>query len=265
MKVVSLMENTSNGPLRPAHGLSLYIETQGLHILFDIGPSYDILKENAEKMSVDLSSADCVVISHGHYDHGGALEGFLSENKKAAVFVRKDAFEPHYNITHSPRKYIGLDPSLSEHPSIVKTGSSFVPFEGGLLFTVKGKEKYHSPANDVLTCGECPDEFSHEQHLLIREGDKTFLFCGCGHKGIVNIMKKARRFKPDFCFGGFHLSNPTTGESVSEDILDGVAKELGKYNTIFYTCHCTGERSFRYLSGKTDNIRYFSCGETFEI
>ena len=39
MKIVTLLENTTmKEELKPAHGLSFYIETNGLHLLFDVGP-----------------------------------------------------------------------------------------------------------------------------------------------------------------------------------------------------------------------------------
>lgn len=51
----------------------------------------------------------------------------------------------------------------------------------------------------------------------------------------------------------------------SRDIID-IAAELQKYqNTDFYTCHCTGRKAFRYLSGKMKNLHYISCGEMIVI
>ena len=55
MKIVCLAENTSSGyGIAAEHGLSLYIEHNGLRILFDMGQS-DLFLRNAEKLGVDLS------------------------------------------------------------------------------------------------------------------------------------------------------------------------------------------------------------------
>ncbi len=35
------------------------------------------------------------------------------------------------------------------------------------------------------------DDFSHEQSLLITEGETTVLVGGCAHGGIVNLLNRA--------------------------------------------------------------------------
>jgi 7,8-dihydropterin-6-yl-methyl-4-(beta-D-ribofuranosyl)aminobenzene 5'-phosphate synthase len=52
------------------HGLSFWIEADEHRILFDTGQS-NILSENARQLGIDLSTADALVLSHGHYDHTG--------------------------------------------------------------------------------------------------------------------------------------------------------------------------------------------------
>ncbi|MGL4788249.1 MAG: MBL fold metallo-hydrolase, partial [Cetobacterium sp.] len=71
------MENkSSNKELAKEHGLSLYIETKGLKILFDVGESKKFWK-NAEKLGLNLEEVNYLILSHGHKDHGGGLSYFL--------------------------------------------------------------------------------------------------------------------------------------------------------------------------------------------
>ena len=71
MLIKTLVENTSPcQDLACEHGLSLYLEAGGYKNLFDTGASHGYA-QNAIKMGVDLSQVDFLVISHGHYDHGG--------------------------------------------------------------------------------------------------------------------------------------------------------------------------------------------------
>ena len=77
MRITSLVENTTKSELKTKHGLSLYIETKSHKILFDLG-SDSTLFENAMKRNIDISKVDTVIISHGHFDHGGALKKFLN-------------------------------------------------------------------------------------------------------------------------------------------------------------------------------------------
>lgn len=78
MLIKVLIENTAiSKDFGCEHGLSLYIETGDRKILFDVGAS-ELFLENAKKLGVDVSDVDYLVISHGHYDHGGGLRAFLT-------------------------------------------------------------------------------------------------------------------------------------------------------------------------------------------
>ena len=133
------------------------------------------------------------------------------------------------------------------------------------LFTVDSREKCYSEANDVLYNAKGLDDFVHEQNLIICENEKV-LIMGCGHTGVINIMEKAKQFKPKVCIGGFHLYRPRLKQTVSEELLEKISIEMKKYAEVqFYTCHCTGEKAYKYLSDHMENIHYISCGECMEL
>jgi 7,8-dihydropterin-6-yl-methyl-4-(beta-D-ribofuranosyl)aminobenzene 5'-phosphate synthase len=86
MLIKALVENTTiTDDLGCEHGLSLYIETAKHIILFDVGAS-ELFFQNAKKLGVNIADVDFLVISHGHYDHGGGLKAFLRENEKSRSF-----------------------------------------------------------------------------------------------------------------------------------------------------------------------------------
>ena len=258
MKIVTLVENTSDYGLKPVHGLSLYIETLNHKLLFDLGPD-ETLFENAEKMDVDLKEIDTVIISHGHFDHGGALEKFLELNDNAKIYVQEKAFEKHYSKSDTKITEIGLNIALKEHKQIVLLDGDYKIDDELKLFVVDTPDPFYSEANDSLHSENGKDDFIHEQNLIINEHKKV-LIMGCAHKGVINIMQKAIDENPEICIGGFHLFNPNNGQPVSNDLLDKIAAELSKYNIEFYTCHCTGVEVFEYLSERAKNIQYLSCG-----
>lgn len=264
MKVISLVENISNSDLKAKHGLSLYIETKKHKILFDLGPD-GTLFDNAKKRNVDLSKVDIVIISHGHLDHGGALDKFLKINSTAKIYTQRKAFEPHYNKVLFFKFNVGLDKKYESHSQVILVDGDYIIDDELSLFIVKDISKCHSTANDVLYDSNGKDDFSHEQNLIIKE-NQILLIMGCGHAGVVNILNKAKLYQPKVCIGGYHLYNPLTKKCVSAALLDEISIELNNYKNIqFYTCHCTGKRAFKYLSNKMSNINYLSCGEIIDF
>lgn len=86
MLIKTLVENTSvSEDFGSEHGLSLYIETKKQKILFDVGAS-ELFLQNAKKLGVNIADVDFLVISHGHYDHGGGLKTFLKRTQKPKYF-----------------------------------------------------------------------------------------------------------------------------------------------------------------------------------
>lgn len=263
MKITVLVENKANEGFKPKHGLSLYIETQNHKILFDLGPD-ETLFENSKLAGVDLSQVDTVIISHGHTDHGGALKQFLKINHMAKIYVQRNAFEKHYSKFLFLKVNVGLDAGVLNNKQIVLVDGNCRIDEELNLFTVTSAPKYYSTVNDALYTANGKDDFSHEQNLVIR-GKKNVLIMGCGHSGVVNILEEAAKYHPEVCIGGYHLFNPLTKKVVSDSLLDQIAKEISLYDMKFYTCHCTGEYAFQYLSEHLSEMYYFSCGSAIEV
>ena len=258
MKITALLENTSHRTdIQTEHGLSLYVETENLNILFDMGQSANFA-ENAKMLGMDLRKVDVAILSHGHYDHGGGLTEFLKINDHAPVFVHRDAFLPHYNGTE---KYIGLDIALANHPRIIFTDDVYKISPSASLSSCNEKERKHRFGAFGLTekAGErfIEDDFRHEQYLLIEENGKRILFSGCSHKGISDILSW---FTPDILIGGFHFSKMPLDEELRK-----IAKSLNEYPTEFYTCHCTGESQYRFMQAEMPRLHYLACGESVMI
>ena len=239
MKMVTLAENTAcREDLTSEHGLSLYIETGEHRILFDAGQS-DAFARNAEKLGVDLTQVDTAVLSHGHYDHGGGLSRFLEINRSAPVWMNPHAFEPHYNAAD---KYIGLAETLAGNSRIRYGQENQSIGEGLTLYSAipcpRGIQPFGLTVRQKNTL--VPEDFRHEQYLLIEESGKRILISGCSHRGILNIMDC---FRPDVLIGGFHFMkmDPKGPE------LEAAAAELLRYPCTYYTGHCTGEEQYETL------------------
>lgn len=258
MRITCLLENsTERSDMKTEHGLSLYIETASHRILFDMGQTA-FFYENALTLGIDLSAVDLAVLSHGHYDHGGGLRKFLEVNPHAPVYVHRDAFRPHYNGTE---KYIGLDPSLRDHPRLVLTDDEHPIHPSLLLCTCNAEKRTHLQIPSGLTemVGDrfIPEDFRHEQYLLIQEKEKRVCISGCSHKGILDIVQW---LAPDVLIGGFHYAKLPPGRQLEE-----AAQELGSYPTEFYTCHCTGRAAYDLMKAAMPRLHYLSCGQSLII
>jgi len=244
------------------HGLSLYIETGSKRILFDMGQS-DGFVMNAGRLHIDLAKVDLAVLSHGHYDHGGGLPYFLTQNDHAPVYVSRFAFEPHFA---GEDRDIGLDPKLAENPRIIPVRDRLSLGEGLELCSCNDLPRPYVMDSYGLNAKHdgtlAPDTFLHEQYLIVREGGKTVVFSGCSHKGILNIM---HWLKPDVLIGGFHFMKiDPAGPDTS--VLDEAAQVLTQYDTLYYTCHCTGIAQYDYLKRKMGKqLHYLSAGQELTL
>lgn len=273
MLLKTLVENTtSNKDYQCKHGLSFYIEVKNNKILFDLG-SNGLFLENASKMGVDISKIDTVIISHGHVDHGGALKRFLEVNTTAKIYVKKEAFEKHITKVMGIKIDVGLDSTLKNHPQIIFTDKVMKINENMILFSDVVEREYYSTSNKKLFVKRNeriePDDFSHEQSLIILDNNKKILISGCSHTGIVNILKRGEEIIDgtfDYVIGGFHLYNPVSRKKESTDLVESITEILAKTKTYYYTCHCTGPKAFLKMKETLkDQLESLSVGNELEL
>ena len=263
MKISMLMENTPFAEgFAFEHGLSIHIEIEHHAILFDMGQSDGFLI-NAERLGIDLGAVDVAVLSHGHYDHGGGLKAFLSTNTKATVYLSRYAFDRHLS---GGERDIGLDPALAGHARLCSVGEQLVLDDTLALYACNECPRpFFMDSYGLYTLHDhalIPDDFRHEQYMMIQEHGKRVLISGCSHKGILNIM---RWFKPDVLIGGFHFMK-VDPEKEERFVLDEAVQGLLEYDTQYYTCHCTGIAQYQYMCKRMgDRVAYLSAGQQIVI
>jgi 7,8-dihydropterin-6-yl-methyl-4-(beta-D-ribofuranosyl)aminobenzene 5'-phosphate synthase len=274
MWIQALIENRApeGQSLKTQHGLSLYIETKKHKLLFDAGAD-DLFLHNAAALGIDLTQVDTMILSHGHYDHGGGLNAFLAINQKAKIYIHRKAFLPHlFKKPDGTYLDIGVDPSLQSHPRVVLIDHDTVIDEECRLFCDITQQDFVAKSNLALLKQEKttiePDDFLHEQSLWLESAGKKVLITGCSHRGIVNIVEyvsEKQQQVPDIVIGGFHLYNPGNQVSEPKDFVLKVGERLKKIPTHYYTCHCTGEESFAtLLSQLQDQLTYLYTGTIIE-
>ncbi len=261
MKVTVLMENTAleGCGLTPEHGLSLYIEYRGRKLLLDAGAS-EKFADNAQALGVDLAAVELAVLSHGHNDHAGGLGQFFRLNRQASVYICAGAAGPVYAEHPDGRCFIGIDREVW-----TQFQSRFTEVEGTSLLT-EGvwlvPDTLRDPAftgratNLLYQRGEgdfIPDDFRHEQSLVLEEERGLAVFNSCSHTGIVNIVRGVlEQFPGKKVFavvGGLHMfGRDHTGLNCTPEYVYQVADTLKKLGVEeIYTGHCTGEMALSLL------------------
>lgn len=279
MKFMALIENTKiSDQFQAENGLSLLFSMDNKQFLFDAGQSGAFI-ENSKNLHVDLTKIDYVILSHGHFDHGGGLIPFLSINKTAKIYLNDHTDRDYIIKIFGFNKKIGLNPRLfsefADRLIIVNETTYLTP---NVILIPKIVRKFPIPKGDHLLYVRdgnklTPDSFDHELLLVVKSPNGLVLVSGCSHNGILNMMATVKETFPNEpiqnVIGGLHLiGNPlfrTIAEKNSD--VEHIAKEL--FNIVqgkIYTGHCTGLKGFDLLkSYMGDRIQHISTGLTFEL
>lgn len=274
MRIYFLAENKTDNPgINAEHGLSIYIESEEMNILFDTGAS-ELFLENAQKMNIDLNLADVCVISHGHYDHTNGVPAFCAINENADVIIHKDAFISTYDMLS--------DGSLAEETTGIRwTEREMEELKSRLRFTenemwltdnivisgtvhdipdFKATENFYYIADGRLV----PDKMDHEQFLVIKQDDGIFVFSGCSHRGVIPILRHAKELFPGLpikgLVAGMHLY------SASDEARKRVVDEVcGEDMEMVVPVHCTGIAAICDLKARLgDKCIVATSGDIYE-
>ena len=279
MHLTTLVEDSpGRADLRHRFGLSVWIETGGRNLLFDTGQD-DTFLQNARILGIDLGKTDLAVLSHGHYDHGGGLGAFFREYPGIPFHLGEGAGGDYYAKVFWKTKYIGLDRAvLEQYRDRLRWVTRDTELARGIHALTPVGRAWPIPAGNrrilVRTPeGLVPDPFRHELTCVVREKDGMVVLAGCGHSGILNMVKAAQERFPDepvkAIVGGFHLiDNPllkTLGATPAEiREMTHRLDAMGCRRVI--TGHCTGEKAARILKEEMgDRLEILHTGSEFDI
>ena len=259
MEIKVLLENeTVDRKMKAKHGLSILVETNGKTILFDTGPDNTYLK-NSEKMGIQLSSIDSIVISHGHVDHLGGLKYFPKHIDLEKVVMTETAFDKYWIKIGPFYKNIGVDKTKYENVNekIFYISRNYKLYENVYILMCKNIKKCEQGTimSDNLFEGNLkkPDNFSHELVMVVEEEGNLYVFTGCSHSGILNIITLVEENFTEpikAVIGGFHLIGlPYLNTlNASQDKIEELAEILlSKKVETYYSCHCTGPKAFKIM------------------
>lgn len=252
------------------HGLSCLVTVQrgdARHtLLFDSGPEEYAFERNTTRLGVDLGRVEGIVLSHGHWDHAGAMKLAL-QRIRAGNGGRAVPFHVHPGMFHQRGMKLpdGSVRQMDDVPSasdlaglgaeIVSTTEPQRLLDG--LFHVSGEIPRVTPFERGLP-GQvrrtAPDAPWESDELLMDErwiavavkGKGLVVLSACSHAGIVNVLSHARASFPGVklhaVLGGLHLSG-TNEKIIPETIAALKGFDLAQIGA----GHCTGWRAMAAL------------------
>jgi 7,8-dihydropterin-6-yl-methyl-4-(beta-D-ribofuranosyl)aminobenzene 5'-phosphate synthase len=246
------------GPqLRAEHGYSAFVTIRAggdeTHLVYDAGLTSDTLTHNLTTLGLSLRDVRSVVLSHGHGDHHGGLEGLLRTvgRKHLPLILHPDAWKTRKIVFPS-----GAEAQLAppDRTMLARADVELMEEEGpsylfGETVLVSGRvervtefEKGSPTQWAQGASGWEPDPMIWDDQSLICDvkGKGLVVLSGCGHAGAINILRNAQRRtgveRVHALVGGLHLTGPAF-----EPIIPATVAELSKIRPEYIVPgHCTG-------------------------
>ncbi len=274
VRVIVLVENmVSQEGLRAEHGLAVWIESDAGRILFDTGQG-SALAPNAHRLGVDLSTANAIALSHGHYDHTGGLTAALRAAPNAAVYAHPSALEPKYACAPAlPARDIGIPAAsakaLAQHEGrFIETKGPTEVTKGICLTGEVPRETDYEDVGGPFYLDEAataPDRMLDDQALYLTCSEGTVLVLGCAHAGVVNTMRYVAKLTGAggfYCvMGGMHLVS-ASDERIARTIEAFKRFDVKRLGPV----HCTGKKGVaQFHDVLADRCVQCAAGSVFEF
>jgi 7,8-dihydropterin-6-yl-methyl-4-(beta-D-ribofuranosyl)aminobenzene 5'-phosphate synthase len=255
--------------LRGGHGLSLLVRTyvgDEVHeVLYDTGPSDELLEHNVRSLGLDLTNVEAIVMSHGHWDHFGGMKWALKEIAKPSlpVYIHPRMTAPRRIVQETDKgQSIWRLPDIAREEDIAKWGGKPISTDSPTLVA----------NGTILRTGEIPRQTAYEkgipghqalidnswQHdepiiddnslVLHVKGKGLAILTGCAHSGVVNSVREAVRLtgirQVHALIGGIHLMGHQDMNATKKTLEDLTEIDPG----VVACGHCTGWRAQHALS-----------------
>ncbi len=256
-------------------------------MLFDTGPEGAMFMRNCANLGIGLDDVEEIAISHGHWDHMGALIDAID-----VIVTQRGSVTVHVNPLMFRERAVTLS-----NGQVVPTEKVPTPDEmraRGAVVVNDGRERnlldnhfyysgeiprvssFETGRSDHLcrqagrADGEAdwePDPLLMDERMLVAHvrGLGLIVFSACSHAGIVNVCTEVARRFPDIpihaVMGGLHLGG------VMERIIGETVQGLAPFEISHIIAgHCTGWRAVHALAGAYgDRVSQSAVGTSYRF
>lgn len=247
------------------HGYSVLLTVnrngESRSVLYDAGLSRETAVHNLDVLGLELSDVEGMVLSHGHADHHGGLEGVLRRigRKNLPFILHPDAWQDRKIVFPSgteihlppPSKKILEDQEVrvleERGPTLLLDGALLVSGQVERSTSFEKGFPIHHVRHDR---GWEPDPWIWDDQGIICnvKGMGLVVVSSCSHSGVVNILQNAQRVtgikKVHAFIGGLHL----TGGIFEKIIPETVEQLRGIGPRIVVPGHCTGWKATHQIA-----------------
>lgn len=243
--------------LRAEHGyaVAVTVSFNGRRetVLYDAGLGRDTAVHNLDVLGLRAADFRAIVLSHGHVDHHGGLQGlFRRLGRRRMPFllhpdawrdrrvVYRDGTETHLPPpSHNDLEREGWEVIEERGPSLLLDGALLVT---GQVERTTEFEQGFPPQQAQIDGRWLPDPWIwDDQGLIVNvRGKGLVVVSSCSHAGVINILRNAQRLtgieKIHAFAGGLHLSG-----GLFETIIPRTVAELAVIAPdVIVPGHCSG-------------------------
>lgn len=249
MKTTILCENqaghNNTRSILAEWGLSLFLETGDVNILFDTGHT-NVYWHNAREMGLNLNRTHFIVLSHHHWDHVGGLQHHGFKAKKKLV-VHPEV------ISKLPTK----ESQKIEKDFKIIASANPLEFSPG-IFYLGEIPRINKFEKGLFKRERMPDDSA----VAVKTKKGAVVITGCSHSGICNICQHARQVTGQKLYaviGGFHLFE--NDPKAVEGTVRYFKKERPKH---IYPLHCIDLPTLARFHYEFGIVKY-SAGDTLRL
>ncbi len=261
--------------LRAEHGfcalVTTYRDGRSGRILLDAGMTGDVVVHNMGVLRIDPKTIDAVVLSHGHFDHSAGLGGLAAVLRRPLPLILHPDAWLERRCGPVPIPNLSRQAVASAGFEIVETRQPTYPVDGSLLVTGEVERTTNFevgfPGHESFRNGEWVADAAilDDQAVVVNvRGKGLVVLSGCGHSGIINILRYACRLtgveRVHAVMGGFHLS----GAAFEPGIPATVTAIRGYAPEWVVPMHCTGWKAVHAIaSAMPEQFIQNSVGTTY--
>jgi 7,8-dihydropterin-6-yl-methyl-4-(beta-D-ribofuranosyl)aminobenzene 5'-phosphate synthase len=255
-------------------GLSLHLESAQAggksRYLLDFGYTPEVLIRNFDLLDLDPGRIDGLILTHGHRDHYGGLEGFVNHYRSRMRSDLRLVAGGEANFREKWIKRRGADPvswGLLDRKALEAAAvgtlccdtpqalqgaftTGYIPrqsFERVLENTLVENDADANLSTEHFTEAERQGRLVPDQHpdehatCYVVRGRGLVIISSCGHVGLINTIKAAMAVsgvgKLHAVLGGFHLG------PAPQDYVDHTVAELERLSPdVVIPMHCSGTK-----------------------